>query len=348
MNQSATIIADSINEQGNRITTFELVYWRAIHSEIMTHRMFSRNSASSRAIPFAKMVKSVEDNLFIPIAWQKDHSGMQGNEYLNDELSIQFATSSWLNARDWAVRNAESLHSSSNGYESVTKQVCNRLLEPFMYHKVIVTATDFDNFFDLRCPNYEIQTTHPFLESQRKTKNLKSWKDVIDFLKEDGFHPEYWTNMEQYSVLEKLKLNKGKAEIHLMDLAEKMWDAYNESQPVLNTFGHWHIPYLNKMPVDEMREYIRQKQELTSNNTFTDLARKISQMMCARVSYTTIDTDDSVWTVEKYVQKYNELVASKHASPLEHVAKNQNDSIYYANFKGWKQNRMFLEEQKVI
>ena len=75
------IIADSLSPQGNRLTTFKLTYPRIIHSELMTHRVFSRNSASSRAIPFEKMVKMVEEDPFIPIAWQKDHKGMQGSEY---------------------------------------------------------------------------------------------------------------------------------------------------------------------------------------------------------------------------------------------------------------------------
>ena len=68
---SAEIVADSIDPRGNRITSVLLTYPRFIHSELLTHRMFSRNSASSRAIPFAKMVKMVQKDPFIPIAWQK-------------------------------------------------------------------------------------------------------------------------------------------------------------------------------------------------------------------------------------------------------------------------------------
>ena len=67
----AVIVADSVDTRGNRITSFLLTYPRFIHSELMTHRMFSRNSASSRAIPFEKMVKMIEEDPFIPIAWQK-------------------------------------------------------------------------------------------------------------------------------------------------------------------------------------------------------------------------------------------------------------------------------------
>lgn len=150
MSIEAKVIADSKSVRGERLTTFLLTFPRIILSEFNTHRMFSRNSASSRAIPFKKMVESVETNPFIPIAWQKDHKGMQGTEYLTDELSIQFAKSNWLTARDWAVKSAKSLNSTDNGYEAITKQLCNRLLEPFMWHTVICTATDYENFFKLR------------------------------------------------------------------------------------------------------------------------------------------------------------------------------------------------------
>jgi thymidylate synthase ThyX len=146
----AKVIADSKNEYGNRITTMVVTMPRFILAEFNTHRMFSRNSASSRAIPFEKMVKSVMENPFIPIAWQKDHKGMQGTEYFTNAESIGLV-SSWLFARDKAVKSAKSL-----AYDGVTKQLCNRLLEPFMWHTVIVTASEYFNFFALRCPNYEI------------------------------------------------------------------------------------------------------------------------------------------------------------------------------------------------
>ena len=83
---SAKIIADSKCPRGHRLTTFIVTFPRIVLAEFNTHRMFSRNSASSRAIPFKRMVKMLEENPFIPIAWQKDHKGMQGVEYL-DELT---------------------------------------------------------------------------------------------------------------------------------------------------------------------------------------------------------------------------------------------------------------------
>ena len=147
----AQIIADSKSIRGERLTTFLLTFPRIILAEFNTHRMFSRNSASSRAIPFKKMVESVETNPFIPIAWQKDHKGMQGIEYITGEAEIKGIKDEWLKARDSAIFHAKNLCTPANTeLNGVTKQLCNRLLEPFMWHTVICTATDYENFFKLR------------------------------------------------------------------------------------------------------------------------------------------------------------------------------------------------------
>lgn len=139
---SARIIADSQNEYGNRLTTFVLTFPRIVLAEFNTHRVISRNSASSRAIPFEKMVKMVEEDPFIPIKWMKDHKGMQGTEYFKEGAALK---SMWLKARDEATRHAEFLN-----IKGLTKQLCNRLLEPFMWHTVIATASEWQNFFALR------------------------------------------------------------------------------------------------------------------------------------------------------------------------------------------------------
>lgn len=159
---SARIIADSLNRHGQRITTFVLVFPRIVLAEFNTHRMLSRNSASSRAIPFKKMVKMAIEDPFIPIKWMKEHTGMQGNSFFNGEFGmgfpndnttdIEFLEREWLKARDNAVCQAELLSLSG-----LTKQLCNRLLEPFMWHTVICTGTEWENFFALRSnPQAEI------------------------------------------------------------------------------------------------------------------------------------------------------------------------------------------------
>lgn len=140
---SAKIIEDSIFN-GSRLTTFVLKFPRIVLAEFNTHRAISRNSASSRAIPYNKMLEKVIKEPFIPIAFQADHKGMQGTEYLKG-WKKELSKFLWLRARDFAV--AASWLLSKN---STTKQLCNRLLEPFLYHTVIATATDWENLFALR------------------------------------------------------------------------------------------------------------------------------------------------------------------------------------------------------
>jgi len=112
--------------------------------------MFTRNSASSRAIPFKKMIQAVKENPFIPLKWMKDHPGMQGNEYWNYPADVDVRVDAWLQARDSAATHAEIL----NGSLGVTKQIANRVLEPYMWHTVIVTATEWENYYALRASEF--------------------------------------------------------------------------------------------------------------------------------------------------------------------------------------------------
>lgn len=144
---SAKVIADSISEAGIRITTLELEYPLIIHGELMTHRMFSRNAASNRAIPTSKIIDQVVNNPFIPTYWGRNQPGMQAHEEL-DQQAIHNSIMDWTDARDDAVFWARDLVE-----EGVHKQLANRLLMPFQYIKTIVTATEWDNFFRLRIHN---------------------------------------------------------------------------------------------------------------------------------------------------------------------------------------------------
>lgn len=141
------MICDSINPAGSRLTTMELSYPRCVHAEFMTHRMFSRNSASSRAIPVEKMLQRIKDDPFVPIHWGVNQKGMQANEEI-DSYSQYEATAKWLLARDNAVKIAEELNALG-----LHKQIVNRIVEPWMWITVIVTGVDhaWENFFALRC-----------------------------------------------------------------------------------------------------------------------------------------------------------------------------------------------------
>lgn len=145
---TARVVADSINSKGNRLTTMELVYPRFVHAEFMTHRMLSKNSASSRAIPVSKMIELVCERPAVPLFWGRNCRGMQS--HLVNATMVQLekdvsAEEAWLRGRDSAVQLASAF--ANAGYH---KQNVNRLLEPFKMIKVVCTATEYQNFFELR------------------------------------------------------------------------------------------------------------------------------------------------------------------------------------------------------
>jgi thymidylate synthase ThyX len=144
MSYAAKILADSISPNGHRLTSFEITFPRIVLAEFNTHRVFSRNSASSRAIPVEKMLKRVVDDPFVPIYWGKNQKGMQAEQELTEQEQAN-ARFSWLaaagRAMDWARTMLD---------YGIHKQITNRLLEPFMWHTVIVTATEWSNYFNLR------------------------------------------------------------------------------------------------------------------------------------------------------------------------------------------------------
>lgn len=135
---------DSIAPTGVRLTTWVLTLPRIMLAELNTYRMFSRNSASSRAIPVEKQIKRVLEDPFIPIYWGKNRKGMQAAQELSTE-EIVVAKQRWLRGRDQAVETAQQLLAVG-----VHKQITNRVLEPYMWHTVIVSATDVQNYFNQR------------------------------------------------------------------------------------------------------------------------------------------------------------------------------------------------------
>jgi thymidylate synthase ThyX len=138
---SAKVLADSINDHDQRLTTFEITFPRFILAEVNTHRMLSRNSASSRAIPTEKIISRVQSDPFVP-TFNTRVTGMGVGDEL-EGLSQLHAQSVWLDARDLSVDTAKRL-------EGVDKSRVNRLLEPFAWHTAILTATDWGNFYALR------------------------------------------------------------------------------------------------------------------------------------------------------------------------------------------------------
>lgn len=294
MTIQATVIKDSINPKGIRIRTVEVEYPRMVHSELMTHRVFSRNAASSRAIPVSKMIELVESNPAMPSHWGKNQPGMQA-DYELDELGKAQAKSLWLEASRQAVSIARVMNDSG-----LHKQVINRILEPYQHIKVVITSTEWENFFWLR-----------------------NHKDADPTIKE---------------------------------LAEKVYNAFNESDPTELKYDDWHLPYVNTEKTSFSQYFYDQDGVEISLET----AKMLSASLCAQVSYRLSNT-----STDKAKDIYAKLIQSKpcHASPVEHSAYCIEDNTamslflsnssavthvdskqqwWSGNFRGWVQNRQTI------
>ena len=184
------VIADSINATGVRLTTLEAEYPRFIHSQFMTHRAFSRNASSSRAMPVDTVIEAVENRPVVPLVWGRNQRGMQARE-LFDPADVPALTNAWLSARDAALNHAKRL--SAMG---VHKQIVNRILEPFTHIRVVVTGTDWDNFLNLRCHD----DAQP--EIQSLASNMKKIMIKSSPIQRNNWHLPYISQEERASVPE--------------------------------------------------------------------------------------------------------------------------------------------------
>lgn len=210
----ARIVADSVNKNGNRITTFELEYHRFIHSELMTHRLFSRNAMSSRAVPINKMIEQVRNNPATPVHWGKNQAGMQADEVLVEE-SLDNAKHQWKQSAIYAASQAEIMSSIGSH-----KQIVNRLLEPFQMMKTVMTATEFDNFFWLRCDpdaQPEIQELAKCMfdamrQSQPEGLESEQWHTpYVEHIFKGGKFESYCLTDEEDNVIKLLTEEEAKA-----------------------------------------------------------------------------------------------------------------------------------------
>lgn len=195
---SAKIIADSIClSEEFRVTTMEVTMHRFVLAEFNTHRVFSRNSASSRAIPIKKRIASVLEQPAMPVWWGKNQAGMQAREELQGQDRVN-AVNVWLQARDAMVDFARQLDEAG-----LHKQLTNRLLEPWLYTTVVVTSTEWENFFKQRChPDAQPEMMMPAKEMQFAYNH-----STPKLLLMDDWHMPYVTDAElsQYGQVACLK-----------------------------------------------------------------------------------------------------------------------------------------------
>ena len=181
---SAQIIADSFGQDAPRLTTFELVYPRFIHAELMTHRVFSRNASSSRAIPVARMHKAIREMPALPVEWRMDEPGMQGWTLATPEQAEE-AKIIYLEAMEDAIRHAERL--AAKKYH---KQHINRITEPYQHIRVCLTSTEWLNWDGLRDhPDAEptIQALARAMKAARQAHQpsfLHAWDHHLPYIEE--------------------------------------------------------------------------------------------------------------------------------------------------------------------
>jgi hypothetical protein len=218
----------------------------------------------------------------------------------------------------------------------VTKQLCNRLLEPFQWYTCLVTATEFDNFFELRAPKYKLIGL-----GGKPAKSRKEWLNKMQF--SSALYPSQYPKSEE----EWWTLSESGAEIHIQALAEAMWDAMNESTPKKLKIGDWHIPFGDNIDITTKSKIVSQESNrliekydnpmsfslptIDLRDLIEPLKVKISTARCARLSYMTFDGEIDY---EKDVKLHDQLLESKHFSPFEHCARVMGEKEYYSFVKG--------------
>jgi len=167
------------------IWTLQLRYPRLIHAEFMTHRVFSRNASSSRAIPVKKMIEDIRMDPAMLVHWGRNQSGMQADVELTPE-EIKQAKLEWRASMEDAIGHVEKLVALG-----LHKQAANRLLEPYAHISVIVTATEWDNFFQLRDHKEAQPEIRALAVKMREAMTDTYWYDRINFLEPGQWHLPY-------------------------------------------------------------------------------------------------------------------------------------------------------------
>ena len=193
---SAQIIADSVSPDKIRLTTMQLRYPRFIHAEFMTHRVFSRNASSSRAVPVKRTIQWVTEDTAMPRHWGKNQKGMQAEQECNEPIDYvqnipMTREQGWELSRNFAIEMA--LKYDKAGYH---KQIVNRLLEPFAHINVVVSSTKWANFFKLR----DHKDAMP--EIQELARAMKAAMDASKplFLYPGDWHLPYVSDEEKHGT----------------------------------------------------------------------------------------------------------------------------------------------------
>lgn len=305
----AQVIRHSVSQTGDEIITFELCYPRIIHSEFLTHRMFSRNSASSRAIPFEKMKEQLSG---MPVRFGAANKGMQDkgehsqkircgvignmNEYSPDEW--------WYEAKISAISYAQKFYEA--GY---AKQVFNRITEPFQMMKTVMTSTEFSNFFWLRLDEEAVDPTIFQLASCiHKCYQLS----VPRLLMKDEWHLPY---------INSARLSSG--ELVYFDSDDASLDSYREysleEAKIISAARCAAVSFRNTdYPLDKCKEVF---EKLSGERIHGSAMEHQATPIC--------------------VPLHMKLNSAYWPEGVSHIDRNEN--LWSGNFKGWIQHRKLIK-----
>ena len=190
----AKVIKDSISETGKRITTLQVKFHRFILPEFNTHRVFSRNFSSSRAIPTKTLLKQVSEEPAMPVHWGKNQPGMQANEEL-DALTQRSAKASWIEGAKEAC-----LRASLMSEMGVHKQIVNRTIEPYLWAHGVVTSTEWDNWFSLRAHEDAQPEIHELALRMREAME----NSIPEILEIGQWHLPYVNDIDRLTLDDKI------------------------------------------------------------------------------------------------------------------------------------------------
>jgi hypothetical protein len=255
------------------------------HSELID---FNMSANSARAIPTNKYLQKINDNPFIPI-WTKKQSGMSGEIMeLDEDVNYHY---------QYAVNSAINNHKTLSDLR-IHKQNANRLLAPFAYTTCILSGTEWEHFFELRCPKYEFESKQ-FLSKKQLHKYLVS----ENMMTADKKEPE-WEFFCQ-------SINKSSAQPEFQIIAEMLYDLYQEADWKESKY---HIPFYDD--INYNYSHLLMEKGYDEKDWF-ETVMKISASMCAKLSYNTQNNED---TLEKHLERAEYLIENKPSEPFSHQA----------------------------
>lgn len=319
---SARCVADSVSPLGQRITTLVVVFPRMILSEFNTHRMLSKNSASSRAIPVTKQIQKILDYPYIPNYIGVNQSGMQASDYLTGNRLAE-AQHNVVVKRDRAVIGAlEDMVGASYVQNAFGDQFGNVMSYGLDDTSLVTVGSILDYYKEVIAYSKTADYVAPdeFLNIHKQTINRYlepyMWHTVV-------VTATSWGNFFALRI-------HGDAQPEICLPTELIREAIDASTPAFVDYGEWHLPFIQ----DDERHLI-------NPDTIEDW-KYVSSGRCARVSY---ETHDGKRDIAKDIELSSERLAPRgHMSPFEHVATpvDENYEGDLGNFDGWLQMRKLL------